>query len=89
MAVGKSLNSSLSAFRVAQYTKQGEFVRNWDSAEEACLSFGVEYRSSWIYSSLKNEGKRSAHGYYWKVSPFEDGTTYDFKTKTVTLCKKD
>lgn len=89
IAAGRSLNSSLSAFPVAQYTKEGEFLKNWNSVEEACVSFGVQYRSSWIYAALTNIRHKTAHGYVWKPIPFEDGTTYDFKTKTVTLCKKD
>ena len=89
MHQGNSLNVTLSAFPVAQYTKDGEFIRNWDSVEEASNSFGRHYRSSWVYACLTYDKNKTAHGYVWKALPLDDGTTYDFKTKTITLCKND
>lgn len=89
MHTNMSLNQTLSAFPVAQYTKEGEWIKNWDSVEEASMSFGREYKSSWIYGTLNNTRCKTAHGFVWKALPFEDGTTYDFKTKKVTLCSKD
>jgi len=80
-AQGKDLNTNLSTFRIGQYTKQGELVKEWDSVIEAAKSLGVNPIQ--IRSTVRGSNRRGASsGYLWKVLPFKDGSFYDPKTKT-------
>ena len=80
-AQGKDLNTNLSTFRIGQYTKQGELVKEWDSVIEAAKSLGVNPIQ--IRSTVRGSNRRGiSSGYLWKVLPFKDGSFYDPKTKT-------
>ena len=76
----KSLNLKLSSFPVGQYDKKTkELVREWSSVGEASRFFN-HTKSSWIYASMKSyRNQRTAHGFIWKILPFEDGSIYDIK----------
>lgn len=78
--LSKSLNSKLSSFPVGQYDKNtGELVREWSSVGEASRFFN-HTKSSWIYASMKSyRNQRTAHGFIWRILPFEDGSIYDIK----------
>ena len=78
-AKGKDLNTTLSTFRVGQYTKEGELIKEWDSITEASKYFGI-YRQ-YIYGAITKPNRRGkAKGFLWKILPFKDGSFYDFKT---------
>jgi hypothetical protein len=82
-AQGKDLNTNLSTFRIGQYTKKGELIKEWDSVKEAAKSLGVNPIQ--IRSTVRGSNRRgTSSGYLWKVLPFKDGTFYDPKTKTFT-----
>lgn len=49
--------------KVAQYTKEGEFIRNWDSLREAAKSVGGNETS---ISRQCRGGRPSYKGYVWK-----------------------
>lgn len=80
-AQGKDLNTNLSTFRIGQYTKQGELIKEWDSVKEAAKSLGVNPIQ--IRSTVRGSNRRgTSSGYLWKVLPFKDGSFYDPKTQT-------
>lgn len=78
-AVGKSLNTHVSCFRVAQKNrKTGELIKEWESIGDAADMLGKAGYT--IYATLKNSNRRgTAYGYLWEVLPFEDGSLYDPK----------
>lgn len=59
-AIGKT-NSK----KVLQFTKSGEFIREWQSAKEAALTLGVS--RSGICNCCKNRSKVS-NGFIWKYA---------------------
>jgi hypothetical protein len=82
-AQGKDLNTNLSSFRVGQYTKEGELIKEWDSVREAAKSLGIN--PICLHSAVRGSNRRgTSSGYLWKVLPFKDGSFYDPKTKTFT-----
>ena len=82
-AEGRDLNTHLSTFRIGQYTKDGELIKEWDSITEASKYYG-KYRQ-YIYGAVtKPNRKGRAIGFLWKILPFKDGSYYDFKTNTFT-----
>lgn len=48
---------------ILQYTKEGEFIREWDSTRSASLELGLTKSS--ISANLNNKSK-TAHGFIWK-----------------------
>jgi len=82
-AEGKDLNTNLSTFRIGQYTKEGELIREYDSVIEAGKSLGID--PIYLRSTVRGSNRRGiSSGYLWKVLPWKDGSFYDPKTKTFT-----
>ena len=79
--VGKSLNQTLSIFRIGQYSKEtGELIREWESVDEAAKHFNKH--KNYIYGTLIRSHRRgTALGYLWKVLPFSNGFLYDPRKK--------
>lgn len=53
--------------KIKQYTLSGEFVRGWDSIEEAALSLGNKQYGSNISSCCAGK-KHRAYGYIWRYA---------------------
>lgn len=83
-AQNKSLNTSLSTFRIGQYDKKtGELIKEWESVREVGKHFGKN--SAYFYGAVVKPNRRGVtSGYLWKILPFKDGSFYDFKTNTFT-----
>ena len=62
---GKKLYMSLRAEPVVQYSKDGLFIKQYASAEEADrLLSGLAHKGQSIHSAC-NKSKKTAYGYYW------------------------
>ena len=83
-AKNKSLNITLSTFRIGQYDKKtGELIKEWETITEVANHFG-KYRQYFYGAVTKPYRRGVALGYLWKILPFKDGSYYDFKTNTFT-----
>ena len=83
-AQGKSLNTTLSTFRIGQYNKRtGELIKEWESVTEVSKHFG-KGRQYFYGAATKPNRRGVSSGYLWKILPFKDGSFYDFKTNTFT-----
>ena len=58
-------NSIKTKKPVEQFTKDGQFIKKYESAREAEKETGVGYK---LISACCNGHKKSAHGFIWKFS---------------------
>lgn len=59
-------NGEKRAIKIDQYTKDGVFVKSWNSIHEAGSSLGINGSS--ISRVSRNDGLKSAGGFLWKIN---------------------
>lgn len=51
--------------KIAQYTKEGVFIKEWPSIKEAAITLGLQHGNIWRCAKTEF-GKKSCGGYLWK-----------------------
>jgi hypothetical protein len=51
--------------KIAQYTKEGTFMKEWPSMKEAAITLGLDHRNIWR-SARAESNKKCCGGYLWK-----------------------
>ena len=60
-----AINGKKNAIPILQFTKSGEFIKEWPSAREAYRQLGINYKN--ICNCLKGR-RESAGGYIWRYA---------------------